>query len=80
MSKPEPILKDEARANQTYGRVVLIVILARTGRVVNIRVIKGLPNGLTEAAIDAAKKITFSPAMKNGQPVSMWMQLEYNFN
>jgi hypothetical protein len=45
----------------------------------NIRVVRELPDGLTERAIEAAKKIKFVPAMKNGHAVSMWMQLEYNF-
>lgn len=80
LSKPEPIYTEEARAKRTHGVVVLQAIFARTGRVAYIRVVKGLPNGLTEAAINAAKKITFTPAMKDGQSVSMWMQLEYNFN
>jgi hypothetical protein len=35
---------------------------------------------LTELAIEAAKKIKFVPATKYGYPVSMWMQLEYNFS
>jgi len=35
---------------------------------------------LLERAIDAAKKIRFIPAVKDGKYVSMWMQLEYNFN
>ncbi len=44
-------------------------------------VVSGLADGLTEQAIvAAAKKIKFIPAMKDGNPVSMWMQLEYNFN
>ena len=34
----------------------------------------------TEKAIGAARQIRFVPARKNGQPVSMYMQLEYNFN
>ena len=80
LSKPEPIFTEEARVNRTYGRVVLQAMLARTGRVAYIRVVKALPNGLTEAAINAAKKIKFTPAMKDGQPVTMWVQLEYNFN
>ena len=34
----------------------------------------------TEKAIAAARKIRFIPAMRNGRPVSVHMQLEYNFN
>jgi hypothetical protein len=49
-------------------------------QVQNIRVISGLPYGLTEQAVSAARQIKFTPAMKDGKPVSMWMQLEYNFN
>jgi TonB family protein len=79
LSKPEPIYTEEARTNRTHGRVVLEAMLARTGRVAYVRVVKALPNGLTEAAINAAKKIKFTPAMKDGQPVTMWVQLEYNF-
>ncbi|HEX6283216.1 MAG TPA: energy transducer TonB [Pyrinomonadaceae bacterium] len=42
--------------------------------------VQGLPYGLTENAVDAAKKIKYFPAIKDGKRVSMWMQLEYNFN
>jgi outer membrane biosynthesis protein TonB len=43
-------------------------------------VVQGLPYGLTEQAIAAARKLKFVPAMKDGKNVSMWIQLEYNFN
>jgi hypothetical protein len=35
---------------------------------------------LTERAIAAARQIQFLPAVKDGQLVSVAMQLEYNFN
>jgi hypothetical protein len=41
---------------------------------------RGLPYGLTEKAIAAARQIRFDPATKDGHKVSMWMKLEYNFN
>jgi len=41
---------------------------------------QSLQGGLTEKAIAAARQIRFVPATRNGQPVSMYMQLEYNFN
>ena len=80
LAKPEPHYTEEARRNQITGTVVLRVIFSRTGEVSNIRAINTLPFGLTERAIEAARKIRFLPAIKNSRPVSVFMQLEYNFN
>lgn len=80
LSKPEPQYTDEARRNQVTGTVVLRVIFSRSGDVTNIRAINSLPFGLTEKAIAAARQIRFSPATRGGQHVSVYMQLEYNFN
>jgi TonB family protein len=80
ISKPEPQYTEEARKNQTTGTVVLRVVFASSGQVSNIRTVSGLPYGLTERAIAAARLIKFVPATKDGHQVSMWMQLEYNFN
>jgi TonB family protein len=80
ISKPEPQYTEEARKNQITGTVVLKVVFTSSGQVSNIRTVSGLPYGLTERAITAAKMIKFVPATKDGHQVSMWMQLEYNFN
>lgn len=79
LNKPEPSYTKEARANKVTGTVILRVVFTSRGTVENIHVVKELPDGLTERAIEAAKKITFVPAMKDGHPVSMWMQLEFVF-
>jgi len=78
--KPEPTYTEEARQNAVTGVVVLKVVFYSDGRVGNIRTVYGLPYGLTEQAIEAARKMKFVPAVKDGKFVSMWMQLEYNFN
>jgi len=80
LSKPEPQYTEDARKNQIVGTVVLKVVFASNGQVTNIRTVSGLPYGLTERAIAAAHQIKFVPATKDGHQVSMWMQLEYNFN
>jgi TonB family protein len=80
ISKPEPQYTEDARKNQITGTVVLKVVFASSGSVTNIRTVSGLPYGLTERAIAAARLIKFVPATKDGHQVSMWMQLEYNFN
>jgi TonB family protein len=78
--RPAPSYTDEARKKQISGTVVLRVIFSSHGLVRNIVTVSGLPGGLTEKAIDAAKKLKFIPAVKDGKFASMWMQLEYNFN
>ena len=78
--KPEPQYTEEARRNQITGTVVLRVVFASSGEVEQIRAMRTLPFGLTERAIAAARQIKFVPAMRSGYPVSVSMQLEYNFN
>jgi TonB family protein len=80
LSKPEPQYTEDARKNQVSGTVMLRAVFSSSGEVVQIRALKTLPSGLTERAIAAARQIRFVPAMKNGRPVSVYMQLEYNFN
>ncbi len=80
LSKPEPQYTEEARKNQITGTVVLRAVFTSGGQVTSIRAVSGLPFGLTERAIAAARQIKFSPATKDGRPVSMYIQLEYNFN
>src|SRR6185436_13126137 len=78
--KPEPQYTESARRNQVTGSVVLTVIFTESGEISGIRAVKTLPDGLTEKAIAAARQIRFVPAVRNGRPVSVYMQLEYNFN
>ena len=80
LSKPEPQYTEDARRNQITGTVVLKVVFASSGDVVQIRAVRTLPFGLTERAIAAARQIRFEPAKRDGRPVSVSMQLEYNFN
>lgn len=80
ISKPEPQYTEDARRNQITGTVVLRAVFSCTGEVTNIRAVNALPFGLTEKAIAAARLIRFRPATKDGRPVNVHMQLEYNFN
>ena len=80
LAKPEPQYTEEARRNQITGTVMLRAVFASSGEVVQIQALSSLPFGLTERAITAARQIKFVPAMKNGRAVSVYMNLEYNFN
>jgi TonB family protein len=78
--KPEPGFTEEARQNRVSGTVILRVILGADGTVKSTTVVKGLPHGLTEKCIEAARRTVFTPASIGGRPVSQLIMLEYNFN
>jgi len=78
-AKPKPSYTREARRNGVQGFVTLKVLLSARGKVARVRVVKGLPAGLTENAIRAGCKIEFKPAMKDGRAVSQWVTAEYVF-
>jgi Gram-negative bacterial TonB protein C-terminal len=80
LEKPEPTYTDSARKFAVTGTVILRAVFAKDGEVTNLQVLRKLPHGLTEQSINAARVIKFTPATKDGLPVSMWMQLEYNFS
>jgi TonB family protein len=80
LQKPEPTYTDRARAAGITGTVILRAVFTSFGRVENILVVRSLPGGLTEEAIRAARRIRFTPATKDGRAVSMFMELQYNFN
>lgn len=70
---------EEARANKVQGTVILSIEYLANGTIGQVRVVRGLPDGLTESAIDAARKIRFNPAVRNGAPVSVRGNVEFNF-
>jgi len=70
---------ETARLNKRQGRVVLNILFGADGVIRDIRVQQGLPDGLTENAIQAAQRIRFTPAMQNGKPVSVRVLVEFNF-
>jgi TonB family protein len=80
IARPEPPYTEEARRNREKGTVVLRGVLGADGQVTSLRVRAGLKDGLTEKAIEAALALRFFPAEKDGQPVSQYIQIEYNFN
>jgi outer membrane biosynthesis protein TonB len=50
------------------------------GQIGSISPVKGLPNGLTEQAIAAARRISFEPAKNNGIGQTVTKQIEYSFS
>lgn len=79
ISKPRANYTDLARQHNTQGIVALRVIFLADGKIGNISVASGLPNGLTEQAVEAAKLIEFEPKKENGKPQSVTKLIQYTF-
>jgi TonB family protein len=79
IKRSEPQYTEQARRNHTSGFVVLRVVLKASGEIGDIKVVRDLPDGLTEECIRVAREIKFEPAMKGGNPVSQYLKVQYTF-
>lgn len=77
--KPKPSYTDAARQNQVQGKVTLRVTFLASGSIGGVSTIKGLPYGLTEQAIAAARSMRFTPAMVNGVRRDTVRTVEFSF-
>jgi hypothetical protein len=59
----------------------LIVVFNSNGKIGGVDVIEGLPDGLTEKAVEVAKAIKFKPATfsNSNKPVNVWSEITVTF-
>jgi periplasmic protein TonB len=67
--KPMPAYPALATEKMIRGEVILEILVHADGSTEVLRVLKSLPYGCVDAAIDAAKRWRFKPALKAGKPV-----------
>ncbi len=80
LEKPLARYTNLARENNITGTVRLKVVFLANGKIGEIKVIQGLEFGLTNNAVESAKKIKFEPATQNGKPINVVKIIEYNLN
>ena len=80
VSAAEPEYSEEGRSRNINGVVMLSAVVLPDGSLDKIRITKGLGFGLDEKAIEAARKTSFLPGVKNREFVRTFIQLEMNFN
>jgi TonB family protein len=79
-SCPSPSYSDAARAAKFQGTVLLSIVVTTEGKATAIYVLKGAPFGLTTKAIEAVQDWRFEPALKDGKPVPVRVQVETTFH
>jgi len=77
---PDPHYPEEARHARVQGVVILQTIIDKLGNVTDVRVLKGLPSGLTESAVDAVSSWRFKPATLEGKPVAVYYLVTVSFS
>lgn len=75
----QPAFTQEAQDAGITGKVRVEITISATGEVTAARVIEGLGHGLDEAALDAAKQSTFTPATRCGEPVETTFTIGMRF-
>jgi len=76
---PDAGYSEEARQAKYEGVCVLTLIVGPDGLPWNVRVARSLGMGLDEKAIEAVKRWRFQPAMKDGKPVAVAINVEVQF-
>lgn len=75
----QPRYTEAGRKAGVQGAVIVEAIINERGKVTDIHVLRGLPAGLEQSAVDAVRQWTFKPATLDGRPVKVYFTLTVNF-
>jgi TonB family protein len=79
LDTPDPDYSEEARKAKYQGVVVLWMIVGADGRPRDVKIARSLGMGLDQKAIEAVRRWKFEPALKDGKPVAVQINVEVNF-
>jgi protein TonB len=77
--KVEAEFSEEARKAKVSGNVVVGLVVDEKGNATHVHVVRGLGMGLDEKAVEAVRQFRFKPALENGKPVKVEVNVEVNF-
>lgn len=77
---PQPRYTEDARKARIQGVVILQAVIDVVGNVTRVKILKGLPEGLAESAMETVKEWRFKPATLDGEPVPVYLNLTVSFS
>ena len=76
---PDPPYTEKARTVKYSGSMALLAVIDAQGNVSEVTVVKPLPFGLAEQAIETVLTWKFRPATRNGAPVRVRVSVNVSF-
>jgi TonB family protein len=77
MVKPE--YTPEAKAAKFSGIVLVNLVVDQNGQPQDVHILRGVGMGLDQEAVSVVKQYKFKPAMEDGKPVPVQINVEVNF-
>jgi TonB family protein len=77
--EPLPPYTPKARKDKVEGMVELSAAVDARGNVADVKLVRGVGEGLDENAVETVRKWKFGPALKKGHPVPVKVTVEINF-
>lgn len=77
---PPPVYPDMARQAEVEGTVMVRALVQKDGKVGDAFVTGGGVPMLNDAAVAAARKAIFKPALQQHKPVAVWVQIPMRFS
>jgi TonB family protein len=75
----DPVYPKQAIKKRREGRLVLVALITREGRVAAASPLRTLDDGFTNAAIAAVAQWRYRPALRDGQPVDVYLPIVMRF-
>jgi TonB family protein len=75
-----PEYPELAKRISLEGSVTINVLVDKEGKVKKALLMKSTDDLFTQAALEAAKKWIFTPAIMNGKPVQVWVAIPFRFH
>ena len=77
--QPNPVFPENSKAKHISGEVIVSMRVGRNGLPESLDVVTAPADDLAEAALDAVRQYRFRAATRDGQPVSVDMNVSVNF-
>jgi periplasmic protein TonB len=79
INRVQPVYPEIARKARVQGVVIVEAIIDKQGNVTDCRILRGLPMGISEAAVAAIQRWKYRPATLNARPVAVYLTVTVTF-